>query len=449
MTDLIFSFDTEDYVNRGAADGILKTAQILRSEGIKGSYQTVGMMAEALAEWGREDIIEEIGKYHEIGLHSHRHSMHPTINEYTDIADYNVALEAVIEDESLGLKKLRDIFGIKYDLPSACPPGDSTSYVAHYAYAKMGFPIYTGDHLYDARRNRPVYACNIANLQYNYSLEKFLFTATEESMKQFIENNIIPRDVYVLYNHPQRISLTQYYDLENFCGKNTPKEKWIPTARHTDEEIETFYKNFKTIVKLIKNDPRINITTYAELAEKIKSERVLTKDMLAGIKTQLEEYFFPVTTPDSFCIADVLHACADFLKGEVEHKCEEVYGFLDTPYVIDVPVTLSAKEISDIAKKIRSDRFLPEYYLIDDKKIGPADWLRAALAVLVDGVDSYTVIPGGEWQIDLDQFPFLRDLNYKGTWCHCASLEDRYLSKRFRLQSWTFRLPKDTDRKIF
>ena len=107
MTDLIFSFDTEDYINYDVTDDIIKVAQLLRKNGIKGSYQMVGLMAEALKEWGRQDIIDEISKYHEIGYHSHRHTMHPTIDEYTDLADYDTALELFLEDEGIGLEKLR------------------------------------------------------------------------------------------------------------------------------------------------------------------------------------------------------------------------------------------------------------------------------------------------------------------------------------------------------
>ena len=34
MTDLIFSFDTEDYINYDVADDIIKVAQLLRKNGI-------------------------------------------------------------------------------------------------------------------------------------------------------------------------------------------------------------------------------------------------------------------------------------------------------------------------------------------------------------------------------------------------------------------------------
>ena len=59
MTDIIFSFDTEDYVNPHAAEGILNAARLLREEGVCGCFNVVGLLAEALVEWGRQDIIDE------------------------------------------------------------------------------------------------------------------------------------------------------------------------------------------------------------------------------------------------------------------------------------------------------------------------------------------------------------------------------------------------------
>ena len=63
MTEIVFSFDTEDYVNPHAADGIINSAHILREAGIKGCYNVVGMLAEALEEWGRDDIIKELSEH--------------------------------------------------------------------------------------------------------------------------------------------------------------------------------------------------------------------------------------------------------------------------------------------------------------------------------------------------------------------------------------------------
>ena len=90
MTKIVFSFDVEDYVNPHAADGILYCAEILRKTGIRGCFNIVARLAQALVKWGRTDIIEAL-KYHELDLHSLAHSYHPTINEYTDLEDYEAA----------------------------------------------------------------------------------------------------------------------------------------------------------------------------------------------------------------------------------------------------------------------------------------------------------------------------------------------------------------------
>ena len=449
MTDIIFSFDTEDYVNPRGAEGILRSAQLLREYGYKGCFNVVGLMASALVEWGRDDVVRELKQYHEIECHSHRHSMHPTINEYTDRADYAGAYRDFMLDEKEGIRKIREVFGVD-DMYAACPPGNSTSYVAHYAYADLGFPLYDGDELFDAVQSRPISACNILCVRYEQALEEMLFTATEESLRRFLEEDVATKGSYVIYHHPQRAYYHTFWDEDNFHGHNTPKEQWKEGRRCSDEEVETFYRNFRLLLDLIRKDPRFRVITYRDLAEQYAPSvvRTLPKEFLGQLRDQMEEDFFPVTLPDSYCIADVFHACRAFLCGETEHECGKVYGFLEKPYAISEEVTVSATEMIASAKKISADGFLPEFLYVNDKKLGPADWLRAAFAVLLDGAEEVTLKPG-PWQIDLDQFPALRDLTYYHNWIHCDSLEDRYLTDRFRLQSWTFRLPKGTDRKIF
>ena len=147
MTNVIFSFDTEDIINERGADGILRCARILREEGVKGCFNIIGLLPEALRSWGRDDIVKEL-QWHEIDFHSHSHSIHPTINEYTDKENYYEALDAFLNDESAGIKKVKDFFKRDY-LPAACIPGNSTSYVAHYGYEKLGFKFFSGDSIYD------------------------------------------------------------------------------------------------------------------------------------------------------------------------------------------------------------------------------------------------------------------------------------------------------------
>jgi len=60
MTDIIFSFDTEDFTWERAADGIYDIAELLRSEGIRGCFNMVGLLAEQLISWGVDYITTNI-----------------------------------------------------------------------------------------------------------------------------------------------------------------------------------------------------------------------------------------------------------------------------------------------------------------------------------------------------------------------------------------------------
>ena len=445
MTDIIFSFDVEDYVNPVGADGILRSAELLRKAGVKGCFNIVAHLAEALVEWGRTDVIDAL-KYHEIDLHSLAHSYHPTINEYTDIADFETAKEEFFSRELPARETISQIFGTEC-YPAACPPGNSVSYVAHYGYAQMGVPIYTGDLLIDPVRGRHITSCNITCLDYHLCLDRFLIDNTKEQIDAYIEHMAAEKDMHVLYHHPQMAILDEFWDLVNFYGKNTPREEWRPSLQLPPEKTALFYENLAYLVEKLQNDPRFRILTYAEFAERYcAQERVLTATQLPNIKAQLDNYWFPVTAPDSYCLADIFLACRDLLPGQEAHSCHEVYGFLEAPYAISEAITVTAKELRASVHTIRDD-FLPARILVGQQEIGPADWLRAALEVLC-GAQSVTLTPA-DWQIDMDQFPGIRDLDMKGSWVHSADFEDRYLSDRFRLQSWTYRLPPHTSRTIF
>ncbi len=444
MTSILFSFDVEDYINPIGAEGVLRTAQILQAEGIRGCYCTVARIAQAFVQWGRQDVLDAL-KAHEIDLHSMAHSHHPTINEYTDIADFDEAMRRFLQNEIPARRILTDITG-QTAFPAACPPGDSVSYVAHYGYAGMGVPLYVGDLLYDERLGRPVTCCGIASLHYTFCLDEFLIAADERAIDELLDE-MAAKEVCILYHHPAMDQVSRFWDEVNFNGANTPEDQWQLSPRRPAEDVERFFANFTCLAHKVKTDPRFQPMDYAQLSRQYaESPRVITPSLLPLLKQQLEDDFFPVTLPDSFCLSDLLLSCRDLLLGKPTHECGKVYGFLDTPLAIRQPVTISASDLRASASQI-GDGFLPASLRVGSQTIGPADWLRAALAILC-GAEEATITPG-PWQIDLNQFPSLRDLTHKGTWIHAPSMEDRYLSDRFRLQSWTIRLPKGSARKIF
>ena len=445
MTYIVLSFDVEDYVNPHAADGILRCAELLRRHGVRGAFNVVGYLATALEAWGRQDVIDAL-RYHEIETHSLAHSMHPTINEYTDLEDFDEALSEFLRRETEARDILYRVFGVRH-LPAGCPPGNSVSYVAHYGYAEMGIPFYAGDALVDPVRGRPLFYCNMLTEDYHTYMERFLFQWSHEEILAHLDRIAETNEVYVIAHHPQLGYIAEFCDERNFKGENTPPEQYRLSPLRPAEEIEHFYQQMEFLVTALLNDPRFRIVTYEELNDIYDLPRApICRETVAAVAPQLRQHLFPVTLPDSYCLCDLALGCRDLLLGQKEHICGKVFGFLDTPYSISEAVTLTREEVRLGADEFRDGDFLPLRVRCGEKVIGPADWLRAALSVL-EGADEVTLQPG-DWQIDMDQFSDIKNMSLKNTWVHSSEFEDRFISHRLRLQSWTIRLPKGGPRLI-
>jgi len=456
MTDIVFSFDTEDLANIAGFDGILRTAEILRKHNVRGCFQVVGRLAELLEKHGRQDIIEAL-KYHEIDSHSLGHSLHPTINECTDLEDFDEAYRILEAREKETLAILKRIFGVDR-VYSFCPPGNSVSYVGHYLYADFGVDLYAGDYVYDSVRRRPAFFCNILCTDYDMCLEGYLMERdkkmwplrlrTEEEIRATFDEIAKTKDLHICYHHPSMSMYNEWWDMVNCKGENAPADQWRESRRNPIEMTEGYYKNFDFLVGMLKADPRFRLTTYERLGNQYCRERrnIRLAD-LPALKAQLDEELFPVTLPHSYCLSDIFHACRAFLTGAENYECGKVRGFLEEPFAITAPVTVTKAEMIESAKRIPAEGWLPRSIIVGSEILGTADWLRAALAVLT-GEETVTVTPD-PWQIDLDQFPKLRDQDLKLKWVDTKDLMDNHLSRRARLQTWTIRLPEGTDRKVF
>ncbi len=436
MTDIIFSFDTEDFTSSRAADGILYEAKLFAEEGVRGCFQLVGLLAKQLKAWGREDVIEALS-HHEIDTHTYGHTLHPMINEYTDIEDFDKAKAELIRQESLGIDYIKDTFGIER-VYSACPPGNQKSYVAMYGYHDMGIPIYA-DTFCDTAEGTGAYYCNMFHVYYYFGIEWFLRDATEEDIKAKLDD-LATRERAVIYTHPNMIIKSDFWDAVNYHKENLVEfGNWIEPEDLPAEVTQTVLKNMRLLVRLIKADPRFRITTYAELAKELKAdgERIVKKSDVPMLYSHIKESLFPMQVPISLSLSDMTLACRDFLLGKEEHICGNVYGFLDKPYEIKEKITLESKDIISACDQIKDGEFLPHKIKVGKEFIGPADWLIGALEVL-NGATSVDILPKPQLP-SLDCMPEVRDSNFKGTWQHSDSFEDKYLSDRLRYQSFTMR----------
>ena len=442
MTDIIFSFDTEDFTSSRAADGILYEANLFREEGVKGCFCVVGLLAKQLKEWGRQDVIDALS-HHEIGTHTYGHTLHPMINEYTDLEDFYKAQDELIKQESLGVEYIKENLGVDR-VWAACPPGNQKSYVAMYGYHKMGIPIYA-DTFCDTERGTGAYYCNIFHAYYAFGIEWFLRDATDEDIKAELDK-LAKRERAVIYTHPNMIIKADFWDALNYHKENlVPFGEWIE-APDLDEEItKKVLNNMRKLIRMIKADPRFRIITYSQLAAELdkEGERVVKAEHIPEIYAKLKERIFPVQSPMSLSLSDMVLACRDLLLGKGEHLCGDVYGFLEKPYGVEEALTLTKADIISACDQIKDEEFLPAKLKAGEHYIGVTDWLIGALEVLL-GKEIVEILPKEQLPC-LDCMPEVRDSDFKGTWQHSDSFEDNYLSDRLRYQSYTMRFRKESD----
>lgn len=435
MTDVIFSFDTEDFTSNRSADAIYREAKILREEGIKAGFCIVGLLAEQLENWGRNDVLDEL-KYHDIGTHTYGHSLHPTINEYTDIESFSEAHAEFMKQETKAAEMIKHATG-RYPIFS-CPPGNQKTYVGMYGFSDLDIPIYA-DTYCDTADGEGAFYCNIYQMQYTFSMENFFENGSLEYMQQKLDELSKYKRV-IIFTHPNAAVFNSTWDIENYLKKNLCEfGQWKEPPRKSEEVTEGFYESIRRFVKLVKADDRFNITSYSAVAETLseEKERVVTAEDIPYINSCLTKKFFPIKNPISLSLSDVFLACRALLCGEDKHVCGRVYGFLDTPYAITDSVTVFAEDVVSAAKIMDVSGFLPEKILVGDNYIGPADFIRAALKVIM-GEKSVKLTPNVQLP-SLEILPKTNNCNFKTWIIQSDEFEDNYLSKRLKLQSWTMR----------
>ena len=423
---VMFWYDTEDYVCPQADEGTLFHAKLLEEFGFRGNFNVVGFYAQTLVERRRFDVIDALRK-HCLGSQTLYHSRHPTICEYTDVADWGEAYRRCLAEESECAGMLKAAFGLDgFDL--FVPPGTSVTPVAMYVYADMGVTFYGGgmDVFGDDKTDRLAWYCNMLHVPYH---------AVPRD-----NDTLASRKLTVIYTHPNQVVTAQFWDGVNYRGGNLAEwRKWKQSALLTDEQQRAQRQGWRDLMTRIRNDPRLEVVTCDDLKRDLKPRvKITTADvprLLKHMKAGLE----PVEDP-SWCVSDVFQAAVRFLRGERESLPAKAWGFLKKPVGVTEPVTLSRADLVAAAKDIRLDAFMPPQIRIGDRMVGPADFLVAALEVLATDAEQVTVGPRDQLGPVAKHLPKLPDFRFPGTWViYSPDFRDDYLSDRLRWQFWTLR----------
>ena len=455
-TKVMFFFDTEDFTCDESNDAIRDTAKILTEEGVKGEYNIVGYLARELVRLNRRDVIDAL-KPHAIGTQTLKHSVHPTVCEQSDMEDFETAYRNVLADESEGVGMLKAAFDLQH-VDYAVPPGNSWSYASLYAFADLGMTFYGGGGFAEIGDNHDeksgivppgdrcwgMWYCNLYQLPYNHilPLESLIPGGKDWKLPDFDQalDRAAKLDGVVFALHPHMVLKKAHWDGPNYSGANLVEwGKWKQVENRTQEDVAAFYRNFRAFVRRIKSDSRFVITDTLVEKSKLKPRVAITKKDLPAIKAALEKDFGAISSPASWCVADVFQAVVELLRGRNPGVPDKVHGFVYPPQGVTQPVVVKAGDLAEAASWMDLGTFIPPQIVVGGAKIGPADFLFAALEVLTTGAQEVTIKPR-EQLGSFKNCPSLETVDIKGGWIiHSPDLNGKLLDERLKLQLWTLR----------
>jgi len=97
------TFDVEDTINDPSFHALQIVLELLKMANLKGLFFITGAMGSKLID--SKDIVSMLAE-HEIGYHSSSHSVRPAIFEYTDVPDYQEAIQVSLEREASRINPL-------------------------------------------------------------------------------------------------------------------------------------------------------------------------------------------------------------------------------------------------------------------------------------------------------------------------------------------------------
>ena len=435
-TEVLFSFDSEDYTSQRNADAILALATMLSEEGVTGHFAVVGLLAQQLVRWGRQDVLDALAP-HVIGCHSYSHSMHPVMAEMSDVEDYETASRRVAEMEQKGLDLLHEVFRGK-DILFAVPPGSDTSYTAQYFYAEQGIPFYFDTPVCDSENSLLDY-CSLTHVPYTVAVEQIFMGSKPMDVERLLDELSGKRRV-ILYHHPNMSVKKVFWDMLNYNGHNERAfGDWIEAEDRPLGETIAFWSSYRRLIRRLKADTRFVVTdAYALLRERQRhAPPAMTREDMPALAAELRKSSAPAPV-GRYCVSDLFYAMAEFLRGGVEYVPGLVKGFLSRPEGIQKPVKVSKDDIRQAAAQIKTGAFIPEQIRVGDALLGPADYLFAMAEALLPGTEDVALQPRPQL-VDISDLPKLEALSLKGKWLFSPEFQDRFVSERLRLQAWTLR----------
>jgi peptidoglycan/xylan/chitin deacetylase (PgdA/CDA1 family) len=457
---LVLNFDVEDYTTPASVgiDDIPKwLAEIMSEEGVTGTFFVIGEKARSLESRGRRDVIVAMAK-HDIGSHTNRGSIHPTVTEQLEKAGWEDGVRIMAEQESAGIKELERIFGVPVRTLARHGGSYGPQLVCALGLMKAGF---SGSPVEIPGRN-VVWFCNALNFTGQYDgfddtyYRDDLFEPHFAKLKADLPKLAQSTDVLSFFaGHPTKIRTEQFWDFNYYGGRNPGPDEWKTPELRPLESMKTAQANFRRMVRYLKSRDDIEITTFGSLMEMYGFQKeYITKEELGEIAERViktkavlgSEYFSPAEA-----FAGFAGAIAGFpARGSLvpKMKVNRPLGPAEMPDSVPGIPRLTLTEVYELAARadehIRQAGSLPSFLAIRNSQIGAGSLFALFCDVYLDLAssrpDSEYGVPSFEPYPRANEKEIIQAVQDFKSWpVHRPDLNMENIVNLTRLQLWTLK----------
>ena len=453
-------FDVEDYISPESdnVDEIpLWLAEPMTEVGVTGTFFVIGEKARSLEERGRQDVIEAMAS-HDIGSHTNLGSIHPTVTEILEYADWDQGVQAMLQNESVGFDELERIFNVPVN--TLARHGGSYGPQLVYALGQMGKGyVYSPVQL---PGKHAVWFCNTLNFHGDYGAfddvyyKDELFNPVFDSLKKNFLNDIEGMDMISFFAcHPTKVRAEQFWDFNFYEGANPERDSLKPPALRPAESMVTARKNFKRLMQFLKEQESIEVVTIRELMERFsyQPEIISSKDLLriAEKVTSLEQVVYDELYAPSEVFAALTLSLLEYQKnGKIPGKLnrEAPLGPMVMPPETTEISMVSMDQVFELATSsmdiIRNQGHLPSELMVGEGSIGTGSLLHLFSSAYLDLAgkepgDSHKVISFDAFPKEYEEIIISEVENYKHWIVHRTDLDMSHLADLTRMQLWTLK----------
>jgi peptidoglycan/xylan/chitin deacetylase (PgdA/CDA1 family) len=453
-------FDVEDYTtpaSEGLDDIPLWQAETMTEVGVKGTFFVIGEKARSLERRGRTDVITAMAQ-HDIGSHTSRGSIHPTVTEQLERAGWDDGVALMRQQEAEGIADLERIFGVP--VTALARHGGSYGPQLVTALGAMGKGyVYSP---FSLPGHNATWFANTLNFygEYGYFDDTYfrdsLFEPVFEELKQRFPEDAAGVDVLNFFGgHPSKVRTIQFWDFNYYYGTNPDSSEWRTPELRPLQSMETARKNFRRLMVYLKERDDIRIVGYRELVERFSEQPAdLAKRMLEEAAGRVIAERRAVIH-DRFSPAEIFAALARSIRehqraGKLPRKVDRTSPLgpmlmpLEDPEIERVSRDQALALAGEGDESIATEGSLPPWLTVDGAKIGTGSLLTLFSELFLDlsageASESYELTPFEAWPKTYDEEIVRRIEGFKDWPVHRTDLDMSRIVEFTRLQLWTLK----------